>query len=119
MTLNVESETEYEDLLSLWADLEAGSPLPKKQGRTEAFILGSYPQGYRRAHRFTERVRAARAAGYSGPVLYVKAEVASSPVFHPVFDPEHGFEGHVDLRGATLEREFVEGPDRIAIYAIR
>ena len=24
MTLNVESETEYEDLLGLWADLEAG-----------------------------------------------------------------------------------------------
>lgn len=101
-----------------WVNLAAGSPYPRKKARSEEGILKEYPAEYRKAFRFHDRVRKARENGYSGPVLVARFDVASTQLFHPVFDPEVRYEGRIDLTGATLEREFTHGVDRIRIYAL-
>jgi hypothetical protein len=101
-----------------WVDLQAGSPLPERRARSEDFILDRQLGAYRRGLRFLERVRAARAAGYRGPVLYLKIDVRSAQVFHPIFDLEPSYEGRIDLSRATLEKELWHGSDRVAIYAL-
>ncbi|HMF43444.1 MAG TPA: hypothetical protein VKQ32_22380 [Polyangia bacterium] len=99
-----------------WANLEAGAPFPEKVKRSEAFVTGHYPRGYQQGCAFGERVRRARAAGYRGPVLYADVRIPSTRVFSAEFDPEHRFEGAVDLSGATLRHRFEDRGDVISIY---
>ena len=101
-----------------WVDLEAGAPFPTKIKRSEAFVLGAYPEGYAENCRFDVRVRQARERGYSGPVLYVDVHVTSAAVFSDSFDPEHRFDARPDLSGATLMAKFEGDGDLISVYLI-
>jgi len=101
-----------------WTDLEAGAPFPEKIKRSEPFVFGRHPTGYQQACSFDERVRRARARGYAGPILYVGVDVASAPTFNDLSDPEHRFEGDVDLSGSTLRRRFEANGDSIDIHQL-
>jgi hypothetical protein len=101
-----------------WVDLEAGAPLPVRDGRSEAFVLGRDPPEFRRGFRYHERVRRARAAGWRGPVLYVRFEIATVPAVHPVFHRGPQYEGPIDLSHAVVERRFERGRDRVTVYLL-
>lgn len=101
-----------------WVDLEAGAPLPEKNHTDEAFVLGRIPDQFARACRFEGRVARARAAGFAGPVLYLRVDTPSARSYSDAgFDPEHDLEGAVDLARATLARDFTSGPDRLELWS--
>ncbi len=102
-----------------WVDLEAGAPLPRKNHTDEAFVLGRVPPDFAAGCDFRGRVARARAAGWRGPVLYLEFETRSAHAYSELgFDQEHDLEGPIDLRGAVLERSFVDGGDRAEVWRL-
>ena len=97
---------------------EAGAPLPLKDKRSEAFVLGRYAPSYLGGVRWDRRVAAARQAGWRGPVLYVRVAARSIQVFSDEFDPEHRLEGEPDLSGATPIATFRDGADAVDIFDV-
>jgi hypothetical protein len=101
-----------------WADLQAGARMPLKDKRAEAFVLKHYPPAWLAGVRWDARVAAARAAGWTGPVLYVRTAVRSMAPYSDVFDPEHRLEGAPDPAGAAPLARFADGEDAVEIFAI-
>ncbi len=99
-----------------WVNLQAAEPLPPHDNTQEDFVYGKLPADFRERCNFRSRVKKARQAGYSGPILFVEARVASA--FSPVgFDREHDYEGPVDLSHALLEATFSAGTDMLRIWS--
>jgi hypothetical protein len=82
----------------VWADLQAGAPMPVKIRRSEPFIFHRYPPDFLEGVGLGRRIAAARQGGWRGPILYVG--LPSEP-FDRHTDPEHWNEGRPDLAGAT------------------
>jgi hypothetical protein len=101
-----------------WVDLQKGAPIIRGHSRSEAAISGDYAREHERDYNFCERVKRARAGGYSGPVLYIDAKIKSYRAFDPDFDPEVRYQGQVDLAGAVEEKRFTQGDDQIIIYRL-
>ena len=56
--------------------------------------------------------------GFSGPVLWIDAQIKSYRAFDPDFDPEVRYQGKVDLTGAVEERRFTRGDDTLTLYRL-
>jgi hypothetical protein len=102
----------------VWAETDAAAPLPLKVHRSEEFVRGRFTAAFERSCRFEDRVRRARARGFSGPVLYVAVDTPGRPVFDAVLDPEHRFEGNPDLAGAAPLTRLTRGGDTVSIYLL-
>lgn len=96
-----------------WVVTDAGAPFPPREHRNERVIFGGLsdvnPEGYE----FCGRVRRARAAGFTGPVLYVDARIETFKVFDADFDPEVRFQGTVDRSQLVEEQRLSSGPDEV------
>jgi hypothetical protein len=101
-----------------WANLEAGAPMPLKDKRAEAFALKRFPPWYLEQVRWDHRLAEARAHGWRGPILYVRATMRSVTSFDYDFHPEHRLEGAPDLTGAKLAATFRDGDDLVEIFEI-
>jgi hypothetical protein len=101
-----------------WVVTDAGAPFPPRQQRREQAILGDFNE--RRAEQFNycARVRRARAAGFTGPVLFVDARIHTFTAFDPDFDPEVRFQGTVERADLVEERRFSVGPDTVIVYQL-
>jgi hypothetical protein len=103
---------------AVWADLQAGAPLPERSKRSEAFVTHRYPARYRAEVGFDGRVARARAAGWHGPIYYVDVRALAEPTFNDDFQPEHRLEGPVDLSAARPATTFRNGLDTIDIFQL-
>ena len=98
-----------------WVVTDAGAPFPPRLHRNERVIFGGLAGVDPSAYDFCTRVRRARAAGFSGPVLVVDARIQSFKVFDPDFDPEVRYQGAFDRSQAVEEQEFRSGTDAVVI----
>ena len=89
-----------------WVVTDAGAPLPPREHRTERVIFGGLTGQNRELYEFCNRVQRSRAAGFSGPVLWVDAQIQSFKVFDADFDPEVRFQGTVDRACWSQEQRF-------------
>jgi hypothetical protein len=99
-----------------WVDLEGPVPAVGLANNDERkIILGGFGGGVP----FPDRVRAANAAGWDRPVLYVDVQVATFDVWERTFESGAGDDRPADLFRAVAEREFQAGPDRVVVYALQ
>jgi hypothetical protein len=102
----------------VWVVTDAGAQLPPREHRTEQWIFRPRSAAPSEAYEFCERVRRARAGGFTGPVLYVDAAITTFTAFDPDFDPEIRLQGPVDRAGLVSERRFSAGPDDVVVYSL-
>ncbi|HEY4184415.1 MAG TPA: hypothetical protein VGP07_05065 [Polyangia bacterium] len=102
----------------VWADLQAGARLPPKDKRTEEFVMHRYSRQYLDEVSFGGRVARARAAGWRGPIYYVRTTIKSIGAFNDDFDPEHRLEGIPNLLESKEVAEFRDDKDTIEIFAL-
>ncbi len=102
----------------LWVVTDAGAQLPPREHRNERWIFRPRTAPPSEAYEFCERVRRARAAGFTGPVLYVDAAIKTFTAFDPDFDPEIRLQGPVDRAGLVPERRFATGPDAVVVFSL-
>ncbi len=98
-----------------WAVTDAGAPLPPREHRTERLIYGGLSGQRPELYQFCRRVQRSRAAGFSGPVLWVDAHVQSFKVFDADFDPEVRYQGTTDRGALVEEQRFFDGADSVTI----
>jgi hypothetical protein len=98
-----------------WVVTDDGAPLPPREHRTERVIYGGLTGQNPDVYEFCNRVQRSRAAGFSGPVLWVDAQIQSFKVFDADFDPEVRFQGTVDRRLLVAEQRFASGSDAVTI----
>ncbi len=101
-----------------WVVTDAGAPLPTRDHRNEQVILGTAQAGTVEQYDYCARVRRARDDGFSGPVLYVDAQIGSFKVFDPDFDPEVRYQGTVDRSDLVEERRFSSGHDEVIVFRL-
>jgi hypothetical protein len=100
-----------------WVDLEAGSPFPVA-GRAESRVLGTTAPEFAQGFDLRRRIERARQGGFSGPVLYVEANISSFRAFHPDFDRELAWQGDVDLSLAREEMSLQHGGDVVRVFEL-
>jgi hypothetical protein len=99
-----------------WVVLDAGAPFPRRDVIEESFFFDPPPPASDE-YRFEARVARARAAGFTGPVLYLDVHTPSAAAYSSLgFDREHELEGTVDLSRGRLVEELREGEDVVRLY---
>jgi hypothetical protein len=101
-----------------WVELQAGAHIVRGHSRSEGAISGDYAREHEKDYNFCERVKRSRAGGFTGPVLWIDAQIKSYRAFDPDFDPEVRYQGQVDLTGAVEERRFAAGGDTLIVYRL-
>jgi hypothetical protein len=102
-----------------WVPLEAGAPMPQLLQTSDEMIEGGHPAGFEAGCSFRDRVGNARAAGYTGPVLYLETSTTTATFSAPGsgYDQQHLLEGPADTSHAKLEATFEDGPDRMRLWS--
>jgi hypothetical protein len=101
----------------IWAEVEAGAPIPHWARRSESFVLGHFPAGFEAACSFEDRKRRARESGFTGPILDVEIDVKSANIWLDI-SPEHSLEGPKDTSSRRSEASFEDGPDRVEVFLV-
>ncbi len=99
-----------------WVVTDAGAPFPPRAHRSERVVFGGLSDVDPRPYNFCNRLQRARAAGFTGPVLYVDARIKTFKVFDADFDPEVRYQGTVDRALLTEEHRISFGPDEVVFY---